>query len=137
MLFIDPETSEYTVNKFLEYGENEFGGFDQVLLWQAYPRIGFDERNQFDFYRDLPGGMEGLRQVSRICHEKGVRVFISYNPWDTGTRREGKSDVDLLLETVKAIDADGIYLDTWFGGSELRIALDDLGPGLGKPVWLL
>ena len=29
---------------------------DAVVIWQAYPNIGFDERNQFDFYRDLPGG---------------------------------------------------------------------------------
>ena len=130
MLFIDPETGKYTVDKFLEYGQKEYGGFDNVLLWQAYPRIGFDERNQFDFYRDLPGGLEGLRKVTRACHEKGVKVFISYNPWDTGTRREGKSDADLLMETVKSIDADGIYLDTWFGSTKLRAELDDLGPGL-------
>ena len=142
MLFIDPETGEYTVDKFLEYGETEYGGFDNVLLWQAYPRIGIDERNQFDFYRDLPGGLEGLRGVVNACHKKGVKVFISYNPWDRGTRREGKSeedadeymltemDEDLLMETVKSIDADGIYLDTWFGGPQLRVALDDLGPGL-------
>jgi len=147
MFFLDPETGEYTVEKFLDYGEKEYGGFDQVLLWQAYPRIGFDERNQFDFYRDLPGGFEGLREVVKVCHEKGVKVFINYNPWDRGTRRESGFDEDmdknadeyellemdkkLLIETVKSIDADGIYLDTWFGGPpELRNAMDDLRPGL-------
>ncbi len=92
MLFINPETGKYTVDKFLEYGQKEYGGFDNIILWQAYPRIGFDERNQFDFYRDLPGGSEGLRGVTKACHEKGVGVFIAYNPWDTGTRREGTSD---------------------------------------------
>ncbi len=146
MLFINPETGQYTVDKFLDYGEREYGGFDNVLLWQAYPRIGFDERNQFDFYRDLPGGFEGLREVTKACHKKGVKVFISYNPWDRGTRRESGFDEDmdknadeyellemdkkLLIETVKSIGADGIYLDTWFWSSELRLALDDLGPGL-------
>jgi len=130
MLFLDPETGKYTVDRFLDYGEREYGGFDNVLLWQAYPRIGFDERNQFDFYRDLPGGFAGLREVSKACHDRGVKVFISYNPWDTGTRREGKADAQLLTETVKAIDADGIYLDTWFGSNELRAELDELGPGL-------
>jgi hypothetical protein len=30
------------------------------------------------------------------CHQRGVRVFIDYNPWDTGTRREGKPDHDAL-----------------------------------------
>ncbi|MHC4153170.1 MAG: formylglycine-generating enzyme family protein, partial [Planctomycetota bacterium] len=125
----------------------EYGGFDSVLLWQAYPRIGFDERNQFDYYRELPGGLEGLRQVTRLCHNRGVDVFINYNPWDRGTRREvGFEDYDyenvpeyelldmdkkMLIETLKAIDADGIYLDTWFGGPpELRSAMDDVAPGL-------
>jgi len=142
MYFIDPETGKYTVDKFLDHGEKEYGGYDNVLLWQAYPRIGIDERNQFDFYRDLPGGLEGLREVVEACHAKGVKVFISYNPWDRGTRREGrfeedvakfvltKMDEDLLMETVKAINADGIYLDTWFCGPALRVALDNLGPGL-------
>jgi len=77
MLFIDRETGEYTVDKFLDYGEKEYGRVDNVLLWQAYPRIGFDERNQFDFYRDLPGGLERLRKVTKACHQRGVKVFIS------------------------------------------------------------
>jgi formylglycine-generating enzyme required for sulfatase activity len=147
MLFIDPETYEYTVDKFLDYGEAEYGGFDSVLLWQAYPRIGFDERNQFDYYRDLPGGLEGLREVVRLCHKRGVDVFINYNPWDRGTRREvgfENDDYDvahevlldmdkkLLIDTLKAVDADGIYLDTWFGApQELRDAMDEVRPGLG------
>jgi hypothetical protein len=146
MLFIDRETGEYTVDKFLDYGEREYGGFDHVLLWQAYPRIGFDERNQFDYYSEMPGGLEGLREVVKACHDRGVTVFINYNPWDRGTRREeGFEDDDyedvgeyelldmdkkMLIETVKAIDADGIYLDTWFGSNDVRFALDDLGPGL-------
>ncbi|MHC5191383.1 MAG: formylglycine-generating enzyme family protein [Planctomycetota bacterium] len=146
-LFIDPETYEYTVDKFLDYGEAEYGGFDSVLLWQAYPRIGFDERNQFDYYRDLPGGLEGLREVVRLCHKRGVDVFINYNPWDRGTRREvgfENDDYDvahevlldmdkkLLIDTLKAVDADGIYLDTWFGApQELRDAMDEVRPGLG------
>ena len=147
MMFIDPETGQYTVDKFLDYGEKEYGGFDSVLLWQAYPRIGFDERNQFDYYRDLPGGLEGLREVVRLCHKRGVDVFINYNPWDRGTRREVgfenhdydvphevllDMDKKMLIDTLKATDADGIYLDTWFGAPiELREAMDEVRPGLG------
>ena len=56
----DPVNRRYTIDAFLDEGAREFGGYDAVVLWQAYPRIGFDERNQFDFYRDMPGGLAGL-----------------------------------------------------------------------------
>ena len=47
---------------------------------------------------------------------RGVKVYIDYNPWDTGTRREGKPDLDVLVELVRALDADGIFLDTMSQG---------------------
>lgn len=129
--FYDPVERCYTADKFLDEGMKEFGGYDAIVLWQAYPRIGFDERNQFDFYRDVPGGLAGLRELSRAIHERGVRVFIDYNPWDTGTRREGRADVEMLVEMVKAIDADGIFLDTLHEGmQELRGRLDAVRPGV-------
>jgi len=85
--FYDPARGEYTVKTFLDHGIREFGGYDAVVLWHAYPRIGFDERTQFGFYRDAPGGLTGLRKVVRALHGRGVKAFIDYNPWDTGTRR--------------------------------------------------
>ena len=85
--FYDRVSGQYKVQAFLEYGGERFGGYDSVVLWQAYPRIGLDERNQFDFYRDMPGGIKGLRSVVDQLHQAGVKAFIDYNPWDTGTRR--------------------------------------------------
>ena len=35
---------------------------------------------------DLPGGLEALREAVDRFHEHGVRVLLSYNPWDQGTR---------------------------------------------------
>jgi formylglycine-generating enzyme required for sulfatase activity len=129
--FLDPLSGRYTVDAFLNEGQRNFGGYDSVVLWQAYPRIGVDDRNQFDFYRDLPGGLRGLRAVVRRCHERGVRVYIDYNPWDTGTRREPKSDIDTLVDVVKALEADGIFLDTLEkGGADFRAKLDAARPGV-------
>jgi hypothetical protein len=129
--FYDHRQGRYTPENFLEHGRREFGGYDALVLWHAYPRIGFDDRNQFDFYRDLPGGLPGLRELSRTLHAQGVKVFIDYNPWDVGTRREPESDLDVLVEMVRQIEADGIFLDTMTRGAvEFRAALDAARPGV-------
>jgi len=129
--FYDAKRGRFTIESFLDHGVHEFGGYDSLVLWHAYPRIGFDERNQFDFYRDLPGGLKGVREVSRRCHARGVSVFVDYNPWDTGTRRDGKSDLDALAGLVAAIEADGIFLDTMAqGAAEFRARLDAARPGV-------
>jgi formylglycine-generating enzyme required for sulfatase activity len=107
----DPKTQTWRVGAFLDEGEAQVGGYDQVILWQNYPRLGIDERNQFDLYRDLPGGYKGLKQWVTVCRRRGVRVLLAYNPWDTHTRDSGKH-IDELVEALKITGADGIYLDT-------------------------
>ena len=62
--FYDSKTGRYTVSAFLDRERHEFGGYDSIVLWHAYPRIGLDDRNQFDFYRDMPGGL------LRIAHRR-------------------------------------------------------------------
>ena len=125
-LFFD---EEYQLESFLEHGKREFGGYDALIFWHAYPRIGFDDRNQFDFYREMPGGLPRLRQLVDECHARGVRVYIDYNPWDTGTRRVDMSDIDALVELVREIDADAIFLDTMSSAAAgLRERLDAVRP---------
>lgn len=127
----DRQNNRYRVKELLEEGRKEFGGYDFVIIWHAYPRIGIDERNQFDFYRDMPGGLDGLRDFVDQAHTNSVRVLIVYKPWDTGTRRESKSDIEALAEIVGAIDADGIFLDTMHNANiQLREALDKVKPGI-------
>jgi len=128
--FYDWRAGRYTVEAFLELGQREFGGYDSVVLWQAYPRIGVDQRNQFDFYRDMPGGLAGLREVVHEFQHRGVKVYIDYNPWDTGTRREGKPDLEALAEMVRALDVDGIFLDTMDSAAGFRARLDAARPGV-------
>ena len=61
--FYDYTKNEYRISSLLKEGKDEYGGYDSVVLWHAYPRIGFDDRNQFDFYRDMPQGLPGLKKV--------------------------------------------------------------------------
>ena len=129
--FYDHRTRRYTVETLVDRGELEFGGYDSVVLWHAYPRIGVDDRNQFDFYRDMPGGLPGLRSVVHRFHRLGVKVYINYNPWDTGTRRESASDLETLVAMVRALEADGIFLDTLSqGAAAFRDRLDAARPGV-------
>jgi hypothetical protein len=100
----------YRTAKLIEEWRARFGRIDSVLLWQGYPRLGFDRRTQFDFYREMPGGLAGLRRdVSDVFHAAGIRVFVDFNPWakeDEGARYEE------LAEIVAVLDADGVMLDT-------------------------
>ncbi len=100
----DTAGSRWRVEEVLEEAQREFGGWDSVVLWPAYPRIGADQRNQFDFCRDLPGGLAGLREVVGRFHTAGVKVFLPYNPWDTGTRREPVSDETALAQLAAATE---------------------------------
>ncbi|MFJ1767753.1 SUMF1/EgtB/PvdO family nonheme iron enzyme [Amycolatopsis sp. NPDC088138] len=97
----------FTPERFLEDARERFGGLDAVVLWHAYPVIGLDDRNQWDFYRDVPG----LKALVDDLHRAGLRVFVDYNPWDVGTRR-GEDDLIELAALVADLDADGVFLDT-------------------------
>ena len=46
----DRSTDKWTVDKYLNDLKERYGGIDSVLLWQGYPNIGIDDRNQFDMY---------------------------------------------------------------------------------------
>ncbi len=125
--FYDEGTNSFTVGKYLERMRRDFGGLDALVLWQAYPRIGIDNRNQFDHYRLAPG----LKKANAELHAAGVRVFMAYNPWDVGTRREGSGDAESIAAMVGEFGFDGVFLDTLQEGSDaLRKALDQARPGV-------
>jgi hypothetical protein len=107
----------FDVAGFLERTADH-GGFDGVVLWHAYPVIGIDDRNQFDFYRDVPG----LREVVAEFQARGVRVFLDYNPWDTGTRRAAHDDAEELALLARELGTDGIFLDTMKEGDAKLVA---------------
>jgi iron(II)-dependent oxidoreductase len=110
--FYDPETGEYTVDRFLADTESRIGPIDAVLIWPVYPNLGVDDRNQFDLLRDLPGGIPAVRQMVDKFHSRGVKVFFPILAWDTGTRDEGAFPWVAISKLLKDINADGINFDT-------------------------
>jgi hypothetical protein len=116
----------FTPDRFLADARDRFGGLDAVVLWHAYPVIGLDDRNQWDFYREVPG----LKELVDDLHAAGVKVFFDYNPWDTGTRRAGP-DAAELAALVQDYDVDGVFLDTLKkADDDLLAALRAAKPGL-------
>jgi formylglycine-generating enzyme required for sulfatase activity len=82
-------------------------------------------------YRDMPGGLEGLRDLVQQAHTRNIRVFLNYNPWDLGTRRENRTTEYVLADLAASVDADGIFLDTMSGSSDfLRNAVDSASSGM-------
>jgi len=125
----DAAKGRYTLPDFLRKGKALYGGDDAVGIWPTWPTLGLDRRNQFDLYRDLPGGLPALRRLSDSLHSLGSRLFIAYNPWDEDTRREGHlAGLEALLRTM---NADGVVLDTRGSSSrELQQAADRVRPGI-------
>ena len=115
-----------------------FGHVDVYGIWPTWPRLGLDDRNQWDLYRDLPGGTASLRRISREARADGCRFFIAYNPWDKSTR--GEDHLAGMTQIIAETEADGVVLDTEGRSSaELQQAADTVRPGVvmyseGMPV---
>ena len=126
-LLFDHAVGRFTPERFCAESEREFGGFDGIVLWHAYPVIGIDDRNQFDYYRDVPG----IRELVADLQARGPRVFVNYNPWDVGTRREPVADDLSIAALVRELGVDGVFLDTMKEAQPgLRAALDGVKAGI-------
>ena len=126
--FYDPVAGKYTVNRYLDDLEKRYGGIDAVLVWPTYPNIGIDSRNQFDLFRDMPGGIEGIRQMVADFHSRNVRVLFPVMLWDQGTHNVGKPEAEALAEELAAVGADGVNGDTMNAvPRSFRVASDKTG----------
>ena len=106
------KNGHYDIKNCLKKYEENYGGVDVVVLWPTYPQLGFDNRTQYSFYRNLPGGVLGLKKLCDELHQMGKKLMIAYNPWDNSARNQGKTDDEELLDMLKETGADGVYLDT-------------------------
>jgi gamma-glutamyl hercynylcysteine S-oxide synthase len=126
--FYDPVAGKYTVDRYLDDLEKRYGGIDSVLIWHTYPNIGIDNRNQYDLLHDMPGGVEGLKQMIRDFHRRGVRVLFPVMLWDQGTRDVGIPNSEATAKAMAEIGADGINGDTLDGiPHSFRVASDQTG----------
>lgn len=125
-------------NGYLAEYNKIFGHVDVWGIWPTWPRLGLDDRNQWDLYRDLPGGTEALRRLGREARSEGCRFFIAYNPWDKSTREE--DHMAGMARIIEETEADGVVLDTEGRSSaELQQAADTVRRGVvmyseGMPV---
>jgi iron(II)-dependent oxidoreductase len=125
----DQRTGKFNLTDFVRKGKSLYGGDDVICLWPTWPALGMDQRNQFDMYRDLPGGLPALRALADTLRSMGSRFFIAYNPWDEGTRQEGH--LDGLKYLIRETGADGVVLDTQGSSSKtLQDAADEVKPGV-------
>ena len=68
-----------------------------------------DDRNQFDMFWALPGGLGGVARFVAALRARGVSVLFpyAYLAWDTGTRREGVRDEEAVMARGRASGEDG------------------------------
>lgn len=127
--FFDRSTGKYTFADVLRKGMDLFGHIDVYGIWPTWPRLGLDQRNQWDLYRDLPGGLKQLRIFGGLARQNNTRLFIAYNPWDTSTRTE--NHMKGMAALIAEADADGVVLDTQGSSSRrLQSAADSVRKGV-------
>ncbi|MEE4256881.1 MAG: SUMF1/EgtB/PvdO family nonheme iron enzyme [Bacteroidales bacterium] len=127
--FYNAEKDYFNLREYLIDGTEWFGGYDIYALWPTWPRLGLDERNQWDLFRDLPGGLSSLKTLSKDMHEDGTRFFICFNPWDESTRKE--DPYKGIASVIKESGADGVVLDCRGKSNErLQEIADSIKPGV-------
>jgi gamma-glutamyl hercynylcysteine S-oxide synthase len=127
--YYDRKTETYNYKNYLTKGKRYFNGWDVFCIWPTWPALGVDERNQWDLYDDLPGGLNQMKEFSEYSKSEGTKFFIAFNPWDQSTRTE--DFYEAISRMIKATDADGVVLDTYGSSSEqLQNAADSIKSGV-------
>ncbi|NLG25443.1 MAG: hypothetical protein GX558_08815 [Clostridiales bacterium] len=128
--FFNYETGRPDIDRLLDEGER-FGGYDVLLIWHQYPRLGLDERGQWDFFDDYPGGLEELKRNVAAAHARGARVMMPFKPWDRAEGDDDRATVRKLCRVIAETDLDGIFFDTMSTVPlSFRKAVDAVKPGV-------
>lgn len=120
------EQQRYTFPEFEQQNELLFGGDDYNIIWHGFPMLGMDQRNQWDMFRDLPGGISKIRELSDQASKLGSSFMTCYKPWDlpagggqlfNSTRY--KDPVHGLSEITREANLRGVMYDTRSESSEI------------------
>ena len=131
--FYDPKAGRYTVDRYLDDLEKRYGGIDSILIWQVYPNIGIDNRNQYDLLRAMPGGVAGVKQMVADFHRRGVKVLFPFMAWDQGTHDPGMANWDATAQLMAEVGADGMNGDTLRG---IPLTFKTAADAVGHPLAL-
>lgn len=127
--YYDYTNKKFNLEEFVKLGLKLYGGDDFIGIWPTWPTLGLDQRNQWDLFRDLPGGMGQIKKLAGMCNHNNSRLFICYNPWDESTRSE--SHTVGMADIIAATGADGVVLDTQGASSiKLQHAADSVRSGV-------
>lgn len=125
----DIEKKRYTLGDFIDFNNKVLGGAEIYGLWPTWPALGMDQRNQWDMYRSMPGGMQAVKGLADLCHRNNSHFYIAFKPWDTATRSE--DPYEALAQSIYETGADGVVLDCSGASTEqLQKAGDNGGDGV-------
>ena len=128
--YYDFTDESFHIKEYLEKMNKLIGGYDVYGIWPTWPALGMDQRNQWDMFRDLPGGFNKLKEISELCRQMGSYFFLCYNPWDESTRSD-EGHFDGMTNITSIANIDGFVLDTRGGSSkELQDAADAARDGV-------
>ncbi|MEI7626887.1 MAG: SUMF1/EgtB/PvdO family nonheme iron enzyme [Bacteroidota bacterium] len=120
---------KFHLDDYIDKGKRLYGGDDFIAIWPTWPTLGLDQRNQFDLFRDLPGGLSKIKSMANQFRSKGTKLFVCYNPWDESTR--GENHFEGITSLIAGTSADGVVLDTKGESSkELQRAADKVKLGV-------
>ncbi len=123
------QDGKFHLNAYIDKGKRLYGGDDFIAIWPTWPTLGLDQRNQFDLFRDLPGGLSKIKSIANQLRAVGTKLFVCYNPWDESTR--GENHFEGITNLIAGTSADGVVLDTKGESSKaLQLAADKVKPGV-------
>ena len=123
----DPVSGRWTIAAYCEEDAPRVRRFRLRAFLAHLHQHRHRRKEPVGFLSNLPGGLDGLRHVAEEFRRHGVRLFISYNPWDTDTRRAGISDDEYLAFLVERCGIDGIFMDTRRNAGHVQETLDRHG----------